>query len=92
MKLSTLKKKAQQATAWRGHRMKWGPVYGTPTTQSQNAECRDCAAVVSIHEMPAPNGIDIGGSAVAINCLSGRRLPMTNCNHLPDEKCNHSVN
>jgi hypothetical protein len=69
MKLSTLIKSAQRSTASRGHRMKWGSVYGRADgPKSRNAECRKCGAFVTVHESPAPNQIDIGGEAVAVNC------------------------
>ncbi len=71
MKLSTLKRQAQQATTWRGHSMKWGPIFGGATTNhgSQFGTCRNCGAEVLLTEHPAPNGIDIGGAAVALNCV-----------------------
>ena len=64
MKLSTLKKRAQSATAWRGHRMRWHQY----DANQAGATCRTCGATVGIETHPAPNGIDIGGSAVARNC------------------------
>lgn len=36
------------------------------------AECRVCRASVSVDTRPMPNGIDISGSAVAVNCPAGK--------------------
>lgn len=69
MKLSTLKKKAQSFTKFRGHRMKWGQVFGrTNGPKGQNAICRDCPCSVSIIECTEPNKVLIGGNALALNC------------------------
>lgn len=58
--LATLKRLATLATRYRGHSMGWiGPI-GT---------CKACAAWVHLDPAPPPNGIDMGGSAVAINCI-----------------------
>lgn len=32
------------------------------------AECRKCSAYVDLNISPLPNEIDIGGTAVAVNC------------------------
>ncbi len=73
MRLSTLRKSAQQSTKWRGHRMTWGSPYGRAGgPKSQNGQCRDCGAYVFVHERPAPNDIAVGGLAVAVNCRDGR--------------------
>jgi len=70
MKLSTLKKRAQQATAWRGHSMRWGEPFGNATKQAfgQHGYCRHCKAYVWLDTKPAPNSIGISGLAVAVNC------------------------
>ncbi len=70
MKLSTLKKQAQQTTKRRGHKMTWGQPYGNATTQvfSQNGECRICHAHCWLNTHPAPNQIGVSGLAVAVNC------------------------
>lgn len=69
MKLSTLKKQAQRVTKARGHRMKWGEVYGRANgPKGQNGECKKCGSHCWILEAPAPNGISISGLAVAVNC------------------------
>ena len=57
--------------------MKWEHIYGRPavphlgkftSNYNQTATCKDCGAGVYLCEQPAPNGIRIGGSAVAVNC------------------------
>ena len=69
MKLSTLKRRAQQSTRLRGHRMRWNEPFGRANgPKSQFGFCRVCNAEVLLCEKPAPNGIDIGGAAVAVHC------------------------
>ena len=68
MKLETLQRNAAKACRTHGHSMKWGQAYGTPLHQSKNADCRRCGAFVSVHVLPYPNEISIGGSAVAVGC------------------------
>ena len=70
MKLETLKRRAQQSTKARGHAMAWRAPFGNVTTLrfAQVATCRHCGAEVMINTHPAPNDIDIGGPAVALNC------------------------
>lgn len=73
MKLSTLKRMAQQTTKARGHRMSWGQVFGRAAgPYSQNGECRDCGAHVWLSEVSSPNGIGVSGLAVAVNCTKKR--------------------
>ncbi len=69
MKLSTLKKQAQKTTASRGHKMKWGQVFGRGGYRGlgQTGTCQ-CGCYVQILEKPYPNEINIGGSALARNC------------------------
>ena len=66
--LSTLKKRAQQSTAWRGHSMRWNAPYHGEHRSYQTAECVDCGASVCINTRTMPNEIDIGGDAVALMC------------------------
>ena len=66
MKLSTLKKRAQSSTKRRGHRMQWNIASKT----FGSGRCRDCGAACWLETKPAPNGIDISGLAVAVNCDS----------------------
>ena len=57
--------------------MHWGEVYGSlavphlgqPRSKyMQTGVCKDCGMCVYLDEDPTPNGIDIGGKAVALNC------------------------
>jgi hypothetical protein len=66
--LSALKREAQRATAWRGHRMRWFEANGYAT-----AFCIHCGMEVQCRERPAPNDIDIGGEAVALTCTGVRK-------------------
>ena len=68
-KLSTLRKSAQKSTKARGHSMRWRLVFGRAGGPlAQGGACRHCGMEVWLHERPAPNQIDIGGEAVALNC------------------------
>lgn len=40
-----------------------------PTSNSRyESVCKGCGSYVQVDTDPAPNGIDIGGTAVALNC------------------------
>jgi len=71
MMLSTLKRRAQMATAFRGHRMKWLPPWHGEGQSLQNGECVKCGAFVQLNTRPMPNQIDIGGNALALTCPIG---------------------
>ncbi len=72
-RLNTLKRYAQGATAYRGHRMRWGQVYGRADgPKAVNGKCRTCGAYVWVQEAPAPNGIGVSGLAVAMTCSTRR--------------------
>jgi hypothetical protein len=67
--IHTLKKQAQRASAWRGHRMHWIPAISHGEQRElQTGVCRYCDATVHLNTRPLPNEIDIGGEAVALNC------------------------
>lgn len=64
-KRDILRREAIDSSIFRGHeltRFKWA----TPTRGW--ADCKNCAAWVTVIVNPAPNEIDIGGPAVAVNC------------------------
>jgi hypothetical protein len=73
-KIVRLRKEAEGAAAARGHALRWDPVYVTrflsPGARERTGLCRHtgCSAWVNITDRPLPNGIEIGGSAVALNC------------------------
>jgi hypothetical protein len=62
--LQSLQRQAAKSTAWRGHRMHWND----QSNGCRRGICLRCAAWVILDTKPAPNGIDIGGTAVALNC------------------------
>jgi hypothetical protein len=62
MTLEALKQSADDAARWRGHDLVWrdeglGRAHGVCS----------CGLSADVDTTPAPNGIDIGGSAVALN-------------------------
>lgn len=70
-----------QAAEFRGHIL--GPWSGTAGTDL--AYCKTCRCQVAVTPEPAPNGIDIGGQAVAIDCTSQQesvKLAFTSYGHL----------
>ncbi len=64
----TLSIRAKQSAKWRGHSMSRFryTLHGKRITGL--SECKVCSAYVQIDTRPEPNGIDIGGNAVALNC------------------------
>lgn len=63
-----LKSDAINAAKSRGHRLgRFGFVLQA-NRMIGNSLCRDCGASVTINTNPMPNQIDIGGSAVAVDC------------------------
>lgn len=73
MKLETLKRKLSAIANRRGHRLNWGAPYGRAGGPwSVSCKCRNCGMEGLASESPAPNGIDIGGQVVAMDCISSR--------------------
>jgi hypothetical protein len=66
--LDTLKSEAEEGATFRGHVMIWEKPYHGERNSLQTANCKHCPAWVQIDTKPMPNGIDIGGPAVAIDC------------------------
>lgn len=66
--LSSLQTKAGLAAAWRGHAL--GLWQAEREHARALASCTNlgCQAWVQVQVAPPPNGIDIGGPAVALNC------------------------
>jgi predicted methyltransferase len=62
--LKALKLAAEVACTNRGHEMVWHDTIGNTNI----AECKHCEAWVQVNTSPAPNQIDIGGPAVALDC------------------------
>jgi hypothetical protein len=63
----SLKREAARATHSRGHRMSWSIHHGEHRSLVIGV-CVYCEMQVSCDPKPEPNGIDIGGEAVALNC------------------------
>lgn len=58
---TVLQEEATRSCTWREH------VMGA-FDENNVSECKTCKAWVQVDEKPAPNGIDIGGPAVAMHC------------------------
>ena len=72
-KLKRLQKEALKSCIFRGHKMKrfeqCRPYVGIRVGTSY-AECKVCGKSVLCNARPEPNQIEIGGEAVASNCIS----------------------
>lgn len=62
-KIATLQKKAMKCTRFRRHKMKW-----ILDEKWGRGICSKCGMDVDLNTNPAPNQIDIGGEALALNC------------------------
>ena len=70
-KLRRLKLSALASCEWRGHDMERfiTDFFGShEKPHSATSYCRKCKAFVVVNTHPAPNGIDICGDAVAVDC------------------------
>lgn len=65
-----LRREAMESATWRGHQMgRWEIILGGGTgAHRQQATCKKCGKQVVVDTNPPPNGIDIGGEAVALGC------------------------
>jgi len=69
----TLKKQATASANNRGHRLgNWQ----STGRHSAIAFCEDCGHYVQVDSKPLPNGIDIGGPAVAVECGDAVRVAL----------------
>lgn len=67
--LKNLKGQALAAARWRGHNLRrFFEVHGQDGTSWQVSYCKTCGAHVQVNDRPPPNGVDISGEAVALNC------------------------
>ena len=66
--IARLQEQASKAANWRGHTPAWGPVDSGQSRELRTGACIRCPAWVQINTCPAPNQIDIGGPAVALDC------------------------
>lgn len=64
-KMEQLRIRALESCNFRGHKMK---PFSRKYRHWWSSECKTCKAIVNINDDPAPNGIDIGGTAVAMRC------------------------
>lgn len=68
-KLTRLKFEARNSAKARGHNLTKFSTYWDG--KSAQAMCEKCKAIVTVNTAPKPNEIEIGGTAVALNCVSG---------------------
>ena len=61
-----LQRQALKATRWRGHVMRW--TWYSELRVFAVGQCKRCGMEVTCDPRSAPNGIDIGGEAVTLNC------------------------
>jgi len=68
--LSLLRTEAEESCKLRGHEIEWRRPLMSKLSNStiQNGVCKHCGEWVQLTDNPQPNGIDIGGPAVALNC------------------------
>ena len=68
--ITRLKREAIDSCRFRGHRMgKWEILdYNGFNKMVCASRCKNCNMEVVVDTKPLPNGIDIGGKAVALNC------------------------
>ena len=68
--LKRLQTEAAQASGWHGHALgKWGTNWNRDGLRITSiAGCTRCKCGVMVDTRPPANGIDIGGSAVAVGC------------------------
>ena len=65
VKKHRLQSQALAEATWRGHKMATWTNLGLDHSE---AICQVCGARVYVDVNPAPNGVEIGGMAVAVNC------------------------
>jgi len=69
MKTRLLRKEARKVAKLRGHQLgKFSHIVGTGWNAHSAAICEKCGKDVAVYPSPAPNGIDVAGDAVAMNC------------------------
>jgi hypothetical protein len=64
-KLDVLKRKAERSASFRGHALGTWETHGDTAAL---AYCTRCSMTVAVNAQPLPNGIDVGGEAVALTC------------------------
>jgi hypothetical protein len=66
--LERLVRSARETATERGHDL---PRFRHYAPGKAWAQCRRCGAQVTVNPAPPPNGIDVMGRAVAVNCGDG---------------------
>lgn len=68
-KIDRLRREALRSCNARGHDMtKFKSQLRASSRKVKYASCKRCGKYVQVIEKPLPNEIDIGGTAVALNC------------------------
>lgn len=65
-KLEQLRISALESCRFRGHKM---TRFASLHSWAKVSDCKTCGMTVIVNSRPAPNGIDIGGEAVALTCV-----------------------
>ena len=65
-KLARLKREALESAMFHGHSMY--PFATIVPNVVARSHCQNCGKYVQVDTQPAPNGIEIGGEAVALGC------------------------
>jgi hypothetical protein len=66
--IGRLRLSADRSASNRGHELEWVRFIETPDRIAEFGTCIRCDLSATIDTKPPPNGIDIGGEAVALNC------------------------
>ncbi len=69
-KIERLRLEALESCSFRGHKMKrFKRAYNGIAGNCAFTSCMSCGKEVVVCDKPAPNGIDVGGEAVALHCI-----------------------
>jgi len=66
--LGTLRAQALEATSFRGHDLTFRTPWHGEYASRQIGECVNCGMEVYLDTRPMPNGIELGGEALALTC------------------------
>lgn len=64
-KIERLRLEALESCQFRGHKMR---PFSRKYRHWWDSKCKICGKAVCVNDDPAPNGIEISGEAVALNC------------------------
>jgi hypothetical protein len=67
MDLKSLQFTAEQSAYYRGHKIEWEAPYHGEYNSIQTGVCK-CGMYVQVCTRPYPNGVAIGGDALALDC------------------------